>query len=301
MTTPPVAKSGAQPAALYLFIGSDRPDVYVNSIAHCLGENPQLHVVLVHVLEDRGRLAESSHRLEEVATHIQELLGSLIRAEYVYWTREGYQKRAIQLEQFNIKRYSQLHAVALARETIHLKDLASFVRKSAQPNAIFDVSAAPKAHLIRLVALVSAVRTGGLFLFEILRQVEDRPFDERELIHSLTLGKDYQFRNLLDDKVLPRLGAVDQLYVEDLSRGILAVITLVLGILVFAFAFGAFALDWNALEPISFVIFGLPIALFLKFLFATFGQRLSFDPFHIEQVAVKWARKRYERKTSPDS
>lgn len=286
---------GATGLILYIFIGSDRPDVYINSIGHCVGQRDNLRVILVHILDDRGKRAESAHLLGEVQSNIRQQLDALMHGQYIRRSGRTHSPHPVALQPFHVARYVQINGVPIETLTVPADELEKAMTHAAAQSAIFDASAAPKPHLIKLLKVLSQISGQGLFVLELLQRIEDREFDERELIHNLALNTDYAFRDLLDG--FPRSGALEPIrkaYINDLSASILLLCATALLVPSSLLAFAAIAFDWNKVEWIAFIVFGLPTTQFMSFLLAAFGVSFQFEPNPVRRLATRWASSRLE-------
>lgn len=257
---------------------------------------------MVNILEDKGRRMESTHRLQEIHANIAKQIDSLLDGKYLVQSREDNDARPLSLEQHEISRYLAIKEISIGVLTIASDELEEVVIKIARRGGIFDASAVSKVYLAKLVGILSSASCRGLYLFDILRWV-DRPFDERELIHSLVLHRDYEFRDLAAGIGMcprPDTGAssgVGKVYEDDLSAAVLIGTFLAMLLPVSIFATFVFLKDWDKIEWIAFFAIGLPIIPLFSYLLTALDFVPNLGPKQLRELSRRWAQNRLQKKT----
>ncbi len=194
---------------LYLFVTSNIPDPYVNSIVHCFKKKKIIKAVLLHIDEDSDTDKDASKALE-ISIHIHALLDALADGKYVYRPSIP-NKSYIDLGDSDAQKTStarQLYGECHRKVSIvpykNNQDIPySKVREVIaqlhhdEPESIFDVAAVGKEKLGDIFSVFLTEGIDNLHTFQITRQ---RDFEHpwKDLIHELEENHSYRYVNLLD-------------------------------------------------------------------------------------------------------
>ena len=69
---------------LYIFVTSDVPDVYINTIGYCVEHYDIAHIVLLGIVNDRGQRAGTESYLKEVKGRVLSQLSLLQEGKFLY-------------------------------------------------------------------------------------------------------------------------------------------------------------------------------------------------------------------------
>ncbi|MEM8809569.1 MAG: hypothetical protein AAGF01_26400 [Cyanobacteria bacterium P01_G01_bin.38] len=190
---------------LYIFVTTNRPDQYLNSIVYCI-EKGTRNIVFVQVEDDQNKQIP----LNLIHTNVYNLLQDLSRGFYKYYT-EPDKDKVVQLdEKYSIETLSNLKAkysLCLTDEVnwmikrvqySNLRNYISSIKKSK--NCIFDVTSVKKAYIGDIFACSLLENIEELYTFELL---ENPNFEEpwKTLIHELEKGKKYKYKNLVETPI----------------------------------------------------------------------------------------------------
>lgn len=179
---------------LYIFVTSDRPDPYINSIAYAIRTYPLREIIFVGIVE-HGYTDEGQTRASALAAAVESTLVSLSDARYAdsakgeRLTEEDAVVYTELISELNTVKISSI-GIPWTELGIHLK---AFSRDGA---GLFDVTALKKNLLVDVVTLLVADGQKSVFSFELTRKPT---YDERDLIHALS-DRDYAYRCLTDSR-----------------------------------------------------------------------------------------------------
>ena len=201
--------------SLYIFVTSERPDQYLNSIAHCLIRDGLRHVVFVNIrgfAKDTFNPAATEKGISLAALrNVILLLDSLSSGFYRFFIgdRAG---ESVDLKQF----YSESELGALKsiykqildasskweHQDIHYSELRNALAQisTGKNSSRFDVTAVRKTFLGDLVACCLLEGIKGLYTFDLkIRPNFDDPW--KMLFHKLNMDKYedslYQYTNIV--------------------------------------------------------------------------------------------------------
>src|SRR5437588_4055824 len=194
--------------SLYLFVTSDRPDQYLNTILHCLQDENPSEVVFLGVKNRPGNDISSSAKL--VRENVELLLSSLASGKYKYFT--GIKKgNEDDLQKYypldRLATISEKYASAKARKVswsdkeidyFKLREELARIHKT-EPKSIFDVSAVSKSYLGDIFAIGVVEGIDNICTFNLNRGPNfDKPWES--LFHELDFrkpgNKGYDYVNL---------------------------------------------------------------------------------------------------------
>jgi hypothetical protein len=194
---------------LHIFVDSERPDQYLNSIVHCVLEREVRTVTFLHIESltsaDDGRTNPGLSA--RVMAAVQSLLESLaVRQEYLSTT-----VRFRLADSYNVERACEISTyyrrvrelpVAWSNRAVPYENLRDTLKVIAAKGSVafLDVSAVKKRYLGDIVAagLVEGIR--GLWTFDLLIPRADFEKPLTMLIHELCVTRplNYRYANLLD-------------------------------------------------------------------------------------------------------
>ncbi len=294
-----------QAAALYIFVTSDIPDVYINTIGYCIEHFDLSKVVLLGIVKDKGQKGSTETHLQSVKGRIAKQLSLLQKGEYLYKDQKSkqWQEKQIDIESHDKIRYTRVAAQHIDTDTIVYSTLESKIVSFLEGNnynCIFDVSAISKGYLVDVFVILLSKKVEDIYTFEL--KLRERTYDERELIHNLSIDNgDYEFVNLTKsdytrDKAVKTkheesvtehswqmLDEAVDVVSSDFATTILTIYTVfVIASFVLIAIFVAQA-DWSKIEPWTFILFGVPLLPYLLSLIMQliFRKELSLRPQNI--------------------
>lgn len=201
--------------SLYLFVTSERPDPYVNAIAHCLANAAVDKVVFVHVRGVVRDIAEPD--LSAIALrNVQIQMDRLIHGEYRYF--EGDSAGAVvdlstvySRDELNaLKSFYGQHLVRdvnWSHSQIAYASLRDELRRitRTEPHSLFDVTSVSKSLLGDIIAVAIIENIASLYTMDLRTRLD---FGEpwRMLLHEvagLPNGADrrYAYVNIVDTPI----------------------------------------------------------------------------------------------------
>ncbi len=199
---------------LIIFVDSERPDQYLNSVVHCVLERDVRAITFLHIESltstdaDKANPGLSARVMGSVQAQLENLAE---RQEYLSQTGSGSPawvnlnqiygpERALEIQNY-YQRVRELSVVWTNKEVAY-EELRHIIKEIAtSKSTIFiDVTAVKKRYLGDIVAtgLVEGLR--GLWTFDLLVQNADFSSPWTMLIHHLRGGShiSYRYTNLLD-------------------------------------------------------------------------------------------------------
>lgn len=186
----------AKQTKLYIFTKSNRPDPYINVIAHCATEYKYLdQITLVGITEDRGQILSIESDLESIKNSISTRLEELSEGKYPKEVEGQQTLLDIQMKPAARQRYAALKGLTIKLKVLDYrileKELSSLMSSSTPFEYIFDVTAVSKGYLVDVYTLLRFKNVSAIHTFEIIK--EKLYYDERDLIHNLNYGRSYEF------------------------------------------------------------------------------------------------------------
>jgi hypothetical protein len=188
-------------AKLYIFTTSDIPDPYINVIAHCAANYPNLNqVTLIGITGDRRKVSLERDKLGKLKQNIDNQLDSLVRGKYLKKKGKEWEETDIEIEQTDCQTYSRLKDLPFNVQALVYQDLEEEIQKflSTEESAIhiFDVTAVLKSYLVDIYTILRFRNISTIYSFELFNE---RSYDHRELIHNQTYKKTYDFSCLAEN------------------------------------------------------------------------------------------------------
>jgi hypothetical protein len=203
---------------LYIFVTSERPDAYLNSVVHCLKYEEIVNITFVHIVGLESSTFRMQGNLEKgisfkVSQNAHVLLHNLAYdGEYTYFDNEEERKRVKLLEVYNeeqskvdeIRRFYQecLDVKTWTHRDISYNGLRKEIAriKKQQPDSMFDVTAIGKQYLGDIIAICIIEGIDNLHTFSAKRKPDfDNPW--RMLIHELRDGQKYEYINIINTDI----------------------------------------------------------------------------------------------------
>ena len=190
---------------LYIFVTTDRPDQYLNSILYCI-EKGVRNIILVQVEDARIDQVQ----LNLLQTNIYNLIQNLSLGFYKYYTG-SFKDKTIQLElEYNSPDFVSLKAKYANYLTdninwkvervqyLNLRDYISVFGK--RTDIVVDVTSVSKVYIGDIFACSLLENIDKLYTFELLCPPNfDKPW--KMLIHDLVEGKTYRYTNLVETPI----------------------------------------------------------------------------------------------------
>ncbi len=206
--------------SLHLFVNSERPDQYLNSLVHCVLRHDVRKVIFVHIkgLDDaeQSSLKGSGGLSARLMGAVQaQLEGLAERGEYLFKDGPHSGERVLlkneytDLEATHIQAYyanCRNLSISYSNDELEYTDLRTRLSDIAKDGreAYVDVTAIKKRYLGDLVAAALIEGLRGLYTFDLLGSHKpdfDRPW--RTLLHALESAPAPAFRytNILDTEI----------------------------------------------------------------------------------------------------
>ncbi|MBE9206708.1 mCpol domain-containing protein [Nostoc sp. LEGE 06077] len=308
----------AKSTTLYLFVTSDIPDVYVNSIIYCIeNENYVLkEVCFLSITRDKGKRAELETQLQTIKDRVLKQLELLQNGKYLHQDlkTKNWDERDIDIQNYQKLRYAQANSCVFNFSVILYKDLENTIQNYKNRNelCIFDFSGIVKSFILDVYTVLRLNNMDDIYTFEITRK--GRYYDERDLIHNLSLDhNEYEYKSLMQSTYVSKsmiinstnqnlsLGYVDTInklvesYADEFARFWLMIIFLV-AVTVLAICIVIVIYDgWSWLEPWTFVGLG-PALYVLSLIMRIFWKKeLSVNPDFLYNRFKIWKAKKIKR------
>jgi hypothetical protein len=179
---------------LYIFVTSDRPDPYINSIAYAVRNYPLREIIFVGIVE-HGYVNEGQTRASALAAAVESTLVRLADGRLVDKGKDS--RLSVDDAVVYADLISALDTVKVSSIGIPWGELGSQLKIfSRDGTSMFDVTALKKNLLVDVVTLLIADGQKSVFSFELTRKPN---YDERDLIHALS-ERDYVYRCLTDSR-----------------------------------------------------------------------------------------------------
>jgi hypothetical protein len=281
------------PITLYIFATSEIPDLYINIIGYCIEHYDIETVVLLSILGDPIHKARNENFLSNVKYRIDKQLSLLQDGKHLYLDQDTkeWEEKSIDIEDYEKRIYGKIADKEIKVQVVIHDELDNeidrFLRKGS---CLFDVSGVLKRHLTDVFVLLRLKGVNELMVFELKR----RTFDERELIHNLSLDRgEYEYVNIFEDKytqglVVKSPGQTLQLledYANNFAVFALVIYGIITTIIVFAAVYIVINGGWDILEPGAWLI-GISWYTMSVVVVALFKKELSLNPFQL-YIAVK--------------
>ena len=228
--------------SLYLFVTTDRPDQYINSIIYWIERGVE-NLVLLQVEDHRVNQVE----LNLLRNRIFTLTQCLAMGKYKYFHESGLDE-VIGLEtQYSAVELGKLQAkytpclsdrIGWSIKRIHYANLKDYIFQLAKNGAVaVDVTSVDKGYIGDLIACSLLAGLKGIFIFKLLVKPS---FEEpwTMLYHHLQEGKDYRYLNIIETQVFRDCRKSILIRTTPLILSIAGTTLLLLGVLIASFIFG---------------------------------------------------------------
>ncbi|OLP19389.1 hypothetical protein BST81_06495 [Leptolyngbya sp. 'hensonii'] len=292
-----------QSKELYIFVTSDRPDLYINIIGYCIKHFNIAKIILLGIVKDRGQKSKNEKDLLVVKDRIKEQLECLQRSEYLYFNQQTkkWDKKEISLEKHEQLRYLEISEKRIDIQCIIYDHLDDELDNFINGDCIFDLSGVLKEYLIDVYILLLKKQVKDVYVFEL--RLPQRLYNERELIHNLFLDRgDYSYIPITASQYTAgtivktesqekadqaRIDATQKLLnilAGDFARNVL-VIYAILFLFVVIWTTRLIIQDgWGKLEPWTFLLFVLLPYLINLVVMIFFKKEYSLKPSYLYEV-----------------
>ncbi|MDF5713816.1 MAG: hypothetical protein PUP93_07965, partial [Rhizonema sp. NSF051] len=192
---------------LYIFVTTDRPDQYLNSIVHCILRGTK-RIVFIQIEDSKVEQIQ----LNLLRTNVYNLIQNLSLGSYKYYTGD-HKDTAIKLDNdYNPSELATLKTLYIPClidnikweidriKYLELKQYTSDLLKQLGKNLILDVTAVNKAYIGDLFACCLLNNITELRTFELLIKPNfNKPW--KMLIHNLEEDKQYRYLNLVETPI----------------------------------------------------------------------------------------------------
>lgn len=246
---------------MYIFVDSERPDVYVNALVHGIMHCDVRSVCFLHIKGLAGSTVDhtATGYSARIMTSVQSLFESLAeRAEYK--TEKG---EIIQIanksKSFNADRIRDYYykcrrqLVNYSNKDVEYSELKNIIQMIAKDKTgICDVSGIRKTYLGDLVAAGLGEGLSGLYIFELLLQHPNYAEPWTILIHALEAPTPlYRYTNILDTPVYKGYNRLMLVISTRLKLVTAVILSLLLVAMIFTFVLGPDSELSKALNVIS--------------------------------------------------
>ena len=192
---------------LYIFVTTNRPDQYLNSIVDQV-EKGTRKIVFTQIEDERIETVEKV-KLNLLQANVYSLLQNLSTGVYKYYTG-SLKDQEVQLE----AKYSNNDLAKLkARYSLCLKDdinwqvesvkylnLRNYISNIAKKQCIIDVTSVSKVYLTDIISCSLLENIDNICVFDLyIKPNFDEPW--KILIHELEENKTYRYKNLLETPI----------------------------------------------------------------------------------------------------
>jgi len=190
---------------LYIFVTTDRPDQYLNSIVRCI-EKSTKRIVFVQVEDNRMEQVQ----LNLLKTNVYNLLQNLSTGIYKYYTG-AFKDKVVQLDlEYTADELARLKAkyslcltdeIDWTVERVQYLSLRRYISVlGKRKGVIIDVTSVSKVYIGDIFACSLLENIDQLYTFELLVKPDfDKPW--KTLVHELAEGKTYRYTNLVETPI----------------------------------------------------------------------------------------------------
>jgi len=99
-----------QAKVLYIFVTSDSPDVYINTIGYCIEHHDISRVIFLGIVKDKGQRIGTEKYLKEVKDRVLKQLSLLQEGKYLYKDQETKQwkEKSVDIQPHDRTRYAKI-------------------------------------------------------------------------------------------------------------------------------------------------------------------------------------------------
>jgi len=272
-----------QHISLYVFVTSDIPDVYINTIGYCVDHYHLDKITFLGIVKDRGQKTSTEKYVKEVKSRVLNQLSSLQKGEFLYRKNRKWENKKIEIKSHDKLRYAKIAEQKYDSNAIVYSDLEKVITDYISVNkseSIFDLSAILKGYMIDVYTILLSKRISEIYAFEL--KLKGRTYDEKELIHNLSIDSgDYEFVNLTKsnytkNKIIKTQEAEKSMNIkvtafekeiEVFASNFASTMLAIYSVIVLLSFLGLILLvsrsNWNDIEPWTFLIFGAPFFSYL--------------------------------------
>lgn len=255
---------------LYIFVTTDRPDQYLNSIVHCI-EKGTKHIVFVQVEDSRTEQVQ----LNLLRTNVYNLLQNLSAGVYKYYTG-AFKDKVVQLApEYSADDLAKLKAkyslcltdgINWTVERVQYLNLRRYISVlGKRKDVIVDVTSVSKVYIGDIFACSLLENIDKLYTFELLIKPDfDKPW--KTLIHELLEGKAYRYTNLVETPIFKESNKSILIRTTPLLISIIGTVLFITAALVATFIFGfssvfiqGISIIGTVLGIISFLLIYFPV------------------------------------------
>ena len=243
---------------LYIFVTTDRPDQYLNSIVHCI-EKGTKHIVFVQVEDSRTEQVQ----LNLLRTNVYNLLQNLSAGVYKYYTG-AFKDKVVQLDpEYSADDLAKLKAryslcltdgINWTIERVQYLNLRRYISVlGKRKDVIVDVTSVSKVYIGDIFACSLLENIDKLYTFELLIKPDfDKPW--KTLIHELLEGKAYRYTNLVETPIFKESNKSILIRTTPLLISIIGTVLFITAALVATFIFGFSSIFIQGISTIGTVL-----------------------------------------------
>ncbi len=227
---------------LYIFVTTDRPDQYLNSIVHCI-EKGVKRVVFIQVEDNRMEQIQ----LNSLRANVYNLLQNLSMGIYKHYTG-AFKDQMVQLDtEYSADELARLKAkyslcltdgIDWEIRRIQYLDLRKYIHILGKRKAgLIDDTSVSKVYIGDIFACSLLENIDQLYTFELLVKPNfEKPW--KTLVHELVEGKEYRYTNLVETPIFKDSNKSILIRTTPLLISIILTVLVVASILVVTFLFG---------------------------------------------------------------
>jgi hypothetical protein len=310
-------------ATLYLFVDSDIPDVYVNSIVCCFERKQDFtlgKVCLVGITRDHNS-DSLKKEIESIAIKVKKQFELLQTGKYLCKDFKSKQplERDIDIEDHQKLRYAVVNNAVINNnelkvEAILYSLLGTRINQYISEGGlcIFDLSAVRKAFLLDVYTILRISNINHIFTFELKRK--GRTYDDQDLIHNLSLDyNEYEYVPLneslytsgsvinisqadLDSRYADKVNGLIDDYSDEIARLYLFLVLLIALAILIMCVYIVFNNGWTWFEAWTFVALVPAIYVLSTLIKIIWGVDFSVDPNSLHMHFKIWKSKKIRKR-----
>ncbi|HEY9632940.1 MAG TPA: hypothetical protein V6D14_06025 [Coleofasciculaceae cyanobacterium] len=244
---------------LYVFVTTDRPDQYLNSIVHCIRQGT-IRIVLIQVEDSKIEQVQ----LNLLRTNIYNLLQNLSSGCYKYYTGRLKDTMVPLDTEYNADEITKIKVqynscltdnIKWEVERIKYLDLRQYIAslKRRNKDLIIDVTSVAKAYVGDIFACCLLENISELCTFELLVKPDfDKPW--KTLIHELEGDRQYRYTNLVETPIFKESTKAILIRTTPIFISIIGTILFLVLVLAATFVFGSNSVFVQAISTIGTVL-----------------------------------------------
>ena len=245
--------------SLYVFVTTDRPDQYLNSIVHCIKKGTTC-IVLIQVEDSKNEQIQ----LNLLRTNVYNLLQNLSSGCYKYYTGRLKDTMVSLDTEYSTDEITKVKVqynscltdnIRWEVERIKYLDMRQYIYslKTINKDMIIDVTSVAKAYVGDIFACCLLENISELCTFELLVKPDfDKPW--KTLIHELEEGTGYRYTNLVETPIFKEIAKALIIRTTPLFLSIIGTVVFLVLVLAATFIFGSNSVFTQAMSTVGTVL-----------------------------------------------